>query len=118
MHHVQRVTLVQRVVVLLEARHHRHNVGPRVPPFITVLVAIKSVLVRHLRPVIMPPPQLSPVLKHLWRKPRAKQDGIVLEMANVPSVRRADMGLPQEDLGKILNARVVALPVTIAQPVL
>jgi len=39
-------------------------------------------------------------------------------MDNVPDVRRADTGLPQEDLGKILNARVVVLPVTIAQPVL
>ena len=118
MHPVPRVTLVQRVVVLLEARHHRHNVGPRVPPFTTVLVAIKSVTVRHLRPVIMRPPQLSPVLKHLWRKPCAKQGGTVLEMVNVTHVLPVDMGRQQEDRGKILNAKAVAPPVTIARPAL
>ena len=66
----------------------------------------------------MPPTQLSPVLKRLWRKPRAKQGGTVLEMVNVTHVLPVDMGLPQEDLGKILNARVVVLPVTIARPAL
>ena len=57
MQNVQRVTLVQRVVVLLAVRHHLWPVDPRVQPFITALVEIKPVIVRHLKLGIMPPIQ-------------------------------------------------------------
>ena len=57
MQNVQRVTLVQRVVVLLAVRHHLWPVDPRVQPFITALVEIKPVIVRHLKLGTMPPIQ-------------------------------------------------------------
>ena len=104
-------TRALRVEVRLEVSNHPLPVVHRAIQYFIAPVAIKFLLVKHLK-VVITLPILRAVVILLRHKARVQQAVIVLELAR-------KFCAPQENLdllinyGKIRNAKGVALPVTI-----